>query len=72
MTGVAVSVVDRLGRRPLLLGGVSGIVSHLSMSRIYFYVFKLLQFLELLLMSYLDHVADCISISSGIILHLSR
>jgi hypothetical protein len=27
MTGVAVVVVDRLGRRPLLLGGVSGIVS---------------------------------------------
>ena len=29
MTGVAVLVVDRLGRRPLLLGGVSGIVSTL-------------------------------------------
>lgn len=27
MTGIAVLVVDRLGRRPLLLGGVSGIVS---------------------------------------------
>lgn len=27
MTGVAVLVVDRLGRRPLLLGGVSGMVS---------------------------------------------
>lgn len=27
MTGAAVLVVDRLGRRPLLLGGVSGIVS---------------------------------------------
>ena len=27
MTGVAVMVVDKLGRRPLLLGGVSGIVS---------------------------------------------
>jgi len=27
MTGVAVLVVDRLGRRPLLIGGVSGIVS---------------------------------------------
>ncbi|XVE90464.1 hypothetical protein DITRI_Ditri20bG0080000 [Diplodiscus trichospermus] len=27
MTGVAVVVVDRLGRRPLLLGGVSGMVS---------------------------------------------
>ncbi|XP_077234878.1 D-xylose-proton symporter-like 2 [Tasmannia lanceolata] len=26
MTGVAVTVVDRLGRRPLLLGGVSGMV----------------------------------------------
>lgn len=27
MTGVAVLAVDRLGRRPLLLGGVSGMVS---------------------------------------------
>lgn len=27
MTGLAVLVVDRLGRRPLLIGGVSGIVS---------------------------------------------
>ena len=27
MTGVAVLVVDKLGRRPLLLGGVSGMVS---------------------------------------------
>lgn len=27
MTGAAVLAVDRLGRRPLLLGGVSGIVS---------------------------------------------
>jgi hypothetical protein len=27
MTGVAVLVVDKLGRRPLLIGGVSGIVS---------------------------------------------
>ncbi|RRT79705.1 hypothetical protein B296_00024077 [Ensete ventricosum] len=30
MTGVAVLVVDRLGRRPLLIGGVSGIVSFLN------------------------------------------
>jgi hypothetical protein len=30
VTGVAVLVVDRLGRRPLLIGGVSGIVSVLS------------------------------------------
>lgn len=32
MTGIAVLVVDRLGRRPLLLGGVSGMVglSHLT------------------------------------------
>lgn len=29
MTGVAVFVVDKVGRRPLLLGGVSGIVSTL-------------------------------------------
>jgi hypothetical protein len=29
MTGVAVLVVDRLGRRPLLLGGVSGMVKSL-------------------------------------------
>jgi hypothetical protein len=35
MTGVAVLVVDRLGRRPLLIGGVSGIVSlHSSRSSI--------------------------------------
>jgi hypothetical protein len=27
MTGTAVLVVDRLGRRPLLLGGVSGMVN---------------------------------------------
>ena len=26
MTGIAVSIVDQLGRRPLLLGGVSGMV----------------------------------------------
>lgn len=30
MTGAAVVVIDRLGRRPLLLGGVSGMVSPLS------------------------------------------
>jgi hypothetical protein len=27
MIGVTILVVDRLGRRPLLIGGVSGIVS---------------------------------------------
>lgn len=32
MTGLAVLVVERLGRRPLLLGGVSGIVSTLFSS----------------------------------------
>lgn len=33
MTGVAVLVVDKVGRRPLLLGGVSGIVSPHLLSR---------------------------------------
>jgi len=32
MTGVAVVVIDRLGRRPLLLGGVGGMVCPLSLS----------------------------------------
>lgn len=31
MTGVAVLVVDRLGRRPLLIGGVTGIVRLLNL-----------------------------------------
>ena len=33
MTAVAVLVVDKVGRRPLLLGGVSGIVSLHPLSR---------------------------------------
>lgn len=37
MTGVAVVVVDKLGRRPLLLGGVSGIVS--ATPSVSFYMF---------------------------------
>ncbi|KAL0400468.1 UNVERIFIED_CONTAM: D-xylose-proton symporter-like 2 [Sesamum latifolium] len=36
MTGVAVSAVDRLGRRPLLLGGVSGIVISLFLLGSYY------------------------------------
>ncbi|KAG8381657.1 hypothetical protein BUALT_Bualt06G0144300 [Buddleja alternifolia] len=36
MTGVAVLVVDRLGRRPLLLGGVSGIVVSLFLLGSYY------------------------------------
>ncbi|XP_031248587.1 D-xylose-proton symporter-like 2 [Pistacia vera] len=36
MTGVAVLVVDRLGRRPLLLGGVSGIVVSLVLLGSYY------------------------------------
>ncbi|PON41476.1 Sugar/inositol transporter [Parasponia andersonii] len=36
MTGVAVLVVDRLGRRPLLLGGVSGIVISLFLLGSYY------------------------------------
>lgn len=36
MTGVAVVVVDRLGRRPLLLGGVSGIVISLFLLGSYY------------------------------------
>ncbi|KAF8379004.1 hypothetical protein HHK36_028431 [Tetracentron sinense] len=36
MTGIAVLVVDRLGRRPLLLGGVSGIVISLFLLASYY------------------------------------
>ncbi|KAK9286643.1 hypothetical protein L1049_015043 [Liquidambar formosana] len=36
MTGVAVLVVDRLGRRPLLLGGVSGMVVSLFLLGSYY------------------------------------
>ncbi|XP_058085059.1 D-xylose-proton symporter-like 2 [Magnolia sinica] len=36
MTGVAVVVVDRLGRRPLLIGGVSGIVISLFLLASYY------------------------------------
>lgn len=36
MTGVAVAVVDRLGRRPLLLGGVSGITVSLFLLGSYY------------------------------------
>ncbi|PKH48019.1 hypothetical protein CRG98_050376 [Punica granatum] len=36
MTGVAVLVVDRVGRRPLLLGGVSGIVISLVLLGSYY------------------------------------
>ncbi|TXG48704.1 hypothetical protein EZV62_024579 [Acer yangbiense] len=36
MTGIAVLVVDRLGRRPLLLGGVSGIVISLFLLGSYY------------------------------------
>ena len=32
MTGVAVIVIDKLGRRPLLFGGVSGMVCPLASS----------------------------------------
>lgn len=39
MTGVAVLVVDRLGRRPLLLGGVSGIVISLLLLSSYYTLF---------------------------------
>lgn len=34
MTGLAVLVVDRVGRRPLLLGGVSGMVSIFTFLRV--------------------------------------
>lgn len=37
MTGVAVIVIDRLGRRPLLLGGVSGMVCPLTSSIFLFF-----------------------------------
>ncbi|KAJ6854201.1 D-xylose-proton symporter-like 2 [Iris pallida] len=40
MTGIAVLVVDRLGRRPLLLGGVSGIVVSLLLLSSYYTLFK--------------------------------
>lgn len=47
MTGVAVLVVDRLGRRPLLLGGVSGMVSP-------YYVFLNVWLVEFLIPNYWD------------------
>ncbi|MQL98341.1 hypothetical protein Taro_031034 [Colocasia esculenta] len=40
MTGVAVLVVDRLGRRPLLIGGVSGIVISLFLLSSYYSILK--------------------------------
>lgn len=40
MTGVAVLAVDRLGRRPLLLGGVSGIALSLFLLASYYTLFK--------------------------------
>ncbi|XP_068643494.1 D-xylose-proton symporter-like 3, chloroplastic [Aristolochia californica] len=40
MTGIAVLKVDDLGRRPLLLGGVSGIVVALSLLTAYYNVFQ--------------------------------
>ncbi|KAK1306796.1 D-xylose-proton symporter-like 2 [Acorus calamus] len=40
MTGVAVLVVDRLGRRPLLLGGVSGIAISLFLLASYYTLLK--------------------------------
>lgn len=39
-TGVAVLVVDRLGRRPLLIGGVSGIAFSLFLLSFYYTIFK--------------------------------
>ena len=38
MTGIAVVVIDRLGRRPLLLGGVTGIVRVQSQRLINIYI----------------------------------
>jgi len=40
MTGVAVLVVDRLGRRPLLIGGVSGITVSLFLLSSYYTLLK--------------------------------
>lgn len=40
MTGIAVLVVDKLGRRPLLLGGVSGITLSLFLLSSYYILFK--------------------------------
>ncbi|XP_020577586.1 D-xylose-proton symporter-like 2 [Phalaenopsis equestris] len=39
-TGVAVLVVDRLGRRPLLIGGVSGIAFSLFLLSLYYTILK--------------------------------
>ncbi|KAJ8433571.1 hypothetical protein Cgig2_033660 [Carnegiea gigantea] len=39
ITGTAVTVVDKLGRRPLLLGGVSGMVSPAPFLCLYFYIY---------------------------------
>lgn len=40
MTGVAVVVIDRLGRRPLLLGGVGGMVVSLFLLGSYYIIFS--------------------------------
>ncbi|ONK71535.1 uncharacterized protein A4U43_C04F9640 [Asparagus officinalis] len=40
MTGIAVLVVDKIGRRPLLIGGVSGITVSLFLLSSYYMLFK--------------------------------
>ncbi|XP_068669753.1 D-xylose-proton symporter-like 2 [Aristolochia californica] len=48
MTGVAVVVVDRVGRRPLLLGGVSGMAISLLLLSSYYTFFKSSSFMAVI------------------------
>lgn len=55
MTGAAVLVVDRLGRRPLLLGGVSGMVSPLGSLDVFIFIclsYKILRSVRFSLVSH--------------------
>lgn len=69
MTGVAVMVVDKLGRRPLLLGGVSGIVSN-QFSRLIL-LDDTLAVVELfaLLLTYLDRITDILGLCGRLYLY---
>lgn len=62
MTGIAVLVVDRVGRRPLLIGGVSGITISLFLLSSYYIFFRDSAFVAVIaLLSYVG----CYQISFG-------